>query len=89
MGIEDDALKVNNVAFFLKDIAFIWWCCRRDDVWRGSERINTWDEFRRELKEQIYPEDAENEARAKLQHFQHKKSHTSRSSKSFFWKFQV
>ena len=43
--------------------------CIRDS--RGSAPITTWDGFKRELKRQFYPEDAANEARAKLRHLQH------------------
>jgi len=72
MGIEDDAQKLSNAAFSLNDIALIWWRRRCDDVRRGFDPINTWDEFKSELKKQFYPKDAEREARTKLRHLQHK-----------------
>ena len=44
----------------------LWWRRRCEDVRRGTCSIATWDEFKRELKRQFYPEHAEDEARAKL-----------------------
>jgi len=72
MGIEDDAQKVSNAAFSLKDITLVWWRHRCDDIRKGSNPINIWNEFKRQLKKQFYPEDAEYEARAKLRRLQHK-----------------
>jgi len=46
----DEAQKVSNASFSLKDIALVWWRRRYDDVKRGSDPITTWDEFKRELK---------------------------------------
>ena len=70
VGIVDESQKVSNASFSLKDIA-LWWHRRCDDVKRGSDPITTWDEFKRELKKQFYPKDAEYEARAKLRRLQH------------------
>ena len=67
----DEAQKVSNASFSLKDIALVWWRRRCDDVKRGSAPITTWDEFKKELKKQFYPKDAEYEARAKLRRLQH------------------
>jgi len=66
MGIENDSQKVSNASFSLKDVAFVWWHRRRDDVWGRSDPINTRDRFKRKLKKQFYPEDAEYEAKAEL-----------------------
>jgi len=67
----DEAQKVSNASFSLKDIVLVWWRCRCDDVKRGSNPITTWDGFKRELKKQFYPKDAEYKARAKLHRLQH------------------
>jgi len=50
MGIEDDAQKMSNATFSLKDVALVWWRHRCDDIRRGFDPINTWDGFKRELK---------------------------------------
>ena len=49
-GIKDNAQKVSNDAFSFKDIALVWRCHRCDNVGRGSNPINIWDRFKRELK---------------------------------------
>jgi len=67
----DAAQKVSNASFSLKDITLVWWRRRCDDVKRGSDPITSYDEFKRELKKQFYPKDAEYEARAKLRCIQH------------------
>ncbi|XP_050212403.1 uncharacterized protein LOC126663714, partial [Mercurialis annua] len=47
---------------------------RIEELEKGTCTINTWDEFKRELKRQFYPENAEEEARAKLRRLQQKGS---------------
>ena len=71
VGIMDEIQKVSNGSFSLKDIALVWWHRMCNDVKRESDPITTWDEFKRELKKQVYPKDAEYEARAKLRRLQH------------------
>ena len=75
IDIEDDAQKVSNVAFSLKEITYVWWHRRCGDIRCGSDLIHTWDEFKKKLKKQFYPKDAENEAREKLRRLQHKEGH--------------
>ena len=48
-----------------------------------GDPMNTWDEFKRQLKKQFYPKDAENEARDKLRCLQHKKGHIWEYIKEF------
>ena len=67
----DEAQKVSNASFSLKDIVLVWWRRRCVDVKRGFDPITTWDEFKRELNRQFYPKDAEYEAKAKLRRLQH------------------
>jgi len=71
-GIVDEDQKVSQASYSLKDIVLLWWRRRCDDVNQGSAPITTWEGFKRELKEQFYPKDAEREARAKLRRHQHK-----------------
>ncbi|KAL4347716.1 hypothetical protein GQ457_17G007680 [Hibiscus cannabinus] len=44
----------------------LWWRRRRHDIEKGTCTISTFDDFKRELKRQFYPENAEDEARARL-----------------------
>ena len=92
IDIEDDALEVSNIIFSLKDIVVVWLRRRCNNVRRDSDPINTWNEFKKELKKLFYPEDAEYEVRAKLRCLNKKIikiRNMLRSSKRFARKFQA
>ncbi|XP_020579422.1 uncharacterized protein LOC110024042 [Phalaenopsis equestris] len=44
----------------------LWWRRRQGDVEKGMRTISTFDDFKKKLKRQFYPENAEDEARAQL-----------------------
>jgi len=92
MDIEDDAQKVSNAAFFLKDIAFVWWHPRCDEVRmdpipsthgmrsRENSRNNS---IPRMLKIRLgLSFNALSIKMVKLENI-------SRSSKSYFWRFRA
>jgi len=83
IGIVDEGQKVSQVSYSLKDIALVWWRRRCDDVTRGSTPITTGEGFKKELKEQFYPKDAEREARPKLRRLQHKEGYLREYVKEF------
>ena len=58
----DDASKIQAVPLYLEDIATLWWWRRCEDMKKGTCSINTWEEFKADLKRQFYPENAEDEA---------------------------
>ena len=66
MGIIDDDAKVQSASLYLTDTAMLWWRRRQEDIKKGLCTINSFEEFRRELKRQFYPENAEEEARGRL-----------------------
>ncbi|KAF2308984.1 hypothetical protein GH714_040396 [Hevea brasiliensis] len=66
LGVDDDARKIDNAPLYLADSAMVWWRRRLTDVEKGTCTISTWDEFKKELKKQFYPENAATEARARL-----------------------
>ncbi|KAF7807831.1 Transposon Ty3-I Gag-Pol polyprotein [Senna tora] len=72
LGISEDALKIDTATLYLDDTARMLWRRRQGDVKKGTCTINTWAEFKKELKQQFYPVNAEEEARAKLRRLQHK-----------------
>lgn len=84
MGILDDDVKIRSVPLYLNDIAMVWWRRRCEDIKRGTYTITTWDDFVKELKGQLYPENAESEAKAKLRHLQHREGHIREYVKEFF-----
>ncbi|KAF7821658.1 Transposon Ty3-I Gag-Pol polyprotein [Senna tora] len=72
LGITEDASKIDTATLYLDDTARMWWRRRQRDVEKGTCTINTWAEFKKELKQQFYLVNAEEEARAKLRRVQHK-----------------
>jgi len=73
-GLRDDASKIQVVPLYLEDIATLWWRRRCEDTKKGTCFINTWEEFKADLKWQFYPDNAEDEARGKLRHLTQKGS---------------
>lgn len=67
------ARKVDYTTLYLIDAAIIWWRLRCRDIERDTFAVNSFDDFKRELKKQFYPENAKNETRAKLRRLTHKK----------------
>lgn len=65
-GMTDDASKVRNAALYLADTAMLWWRRMHGDVRRGARAVQSFEDFKRELKRQFYPENAEDEARGRL-----------------------
>ncbi|KAL4318521.1 hypothetical protein GQ457_18G008050 [Hibiscus cannabinus] len=66
VGIVEDASKIQTASLYLTDTAMLWWRRRRNDIEKGTCTISTFDDFKKELKRQFYPENAEDEARAHL-----------------------
>ncbi|KAL4281386.1 hypothetical protein GQ457_03G039320 [Hibiscus cannabinus] len=66
VGIVEDASKIQTASLYLTDTAMLWWRRRRHDIEKGTCTISTFDDFKKELKRQFYPENAEDEARARL-----------------------
>ncbi|KAE8661278.1 hypothetical protein F3Y22_tig00116012pilonHSYRG00001 [Hibiscus syriacus] len=66
IGLNDEAAKVKTAALYLSDTAMLWWRRKHADIERGACRVDTWDEFKKELKKHFYPENVVYEARKKL-----------------------
>ena len=69
-----DNLKVDTATMHLSDDAKLWWRTKHADIEEGKIKIDTWEEFKKELKDQFYPENTEFVARMKLQEIRHKGS---------------
>lgn len=52
----DDNLKVDTAIMLLANDAKLWWRTKHADIEAGKIRIDTWEKFKKELKEQFYPE---------------------------------
>ncbi|KAK0574684.1 hypothetical protein LWI29_027341 [Acer saccharum] len=62
-GVRDDATRIANAPAFLRESAQLWWRRKHGDT---INPIRTWDDFKRELKKQFSPTNAEKEARGRL-----------------------
>ncbi|KAH7668724.1 hypothetical protein IHE45_11G030200 [Dioscorea alata] len=70
----EDAKKVDGATLYLTDAGMIWWRQGYGDIKKDTLTIKSFDDFRRELKKQFYPENAENEARANFHQLSYKNS---------------
>ncbi|KAL5775964.1 hypothetical protein ACOSP7_013524 [Xanthoceras sorbifolium] len=64
--ITDDQEQIRTATLYLADTATLWWRRRHADIQRGTCTIDSWDDFKKELKKQFYPEDAAYLARKNL-----------------------
>ena len=69
--LTDEAMKVRTATLYLTDNATLWWRRRFMEIEKGTCTIDTWAEFKREIKKQFYPEDAGYIARRKIRHLKH------------------
>ena len=65
-------MKIDMASLYLEDTALVWWRRRQGDIEKGTCTMDTWDDFKREIKRMFYPNNVEEEARAKLRRLQHK-----------------
>ncbi|XP_016165032.1 uncharacterized protein LOC107607616 [Arachis ipaensis] len=71
-GVVEEAIKVRIAALYLSDNATLWWRRKSVDMEKGTYNIATWEDFKRELKRQFFPENVVYEARKKLRELKHK-----------------
>ncbi|XP_068636916.1 uncharacterized protein [Aristolochia californica] len=64
--LTDEQAKVSTTAMFLSDDVILWWRRRKGDEQEGESPIHTWEDFKRELRRQFFPEDVEYQARKEL-----------------------
>ena len=56
IGLNDEATKVRTATLYLLDNATLWWRRKFVEMERGTCTIDTWADFKREIKKQFYPE---------------------------------
>ena len=71
IALVDEAAKVRTATLYLTDNATLWWCRRFLEMEKGTCTIDTWADFKREIKKQFYPEDAEYLAWKKIIYLKH------------------
>lgn len=66
LSLTDKASKVRTATLYLIDTTMLWWRRKHVDIERGTCHIDTWDDFKNELKQHFYPDNVVYEARKKL-----------------------
>ncbi|KAH9688170.1 Endonuclease [Citrus sinensis] len=66
MGVRDEASKVGTAPTYLRGAAQLWWRRKYGEMGKGIYAIDTWADFKQELRKQFTPSNAEKEARARL-----------------------
>lgn len=65
-GVMDDATRIGSAPTYLREAAQLWWRRKHSDASKGVCSIRTWHDFKRELKKQFSPSNADKEARGRL-----------------------
>ena len=71
IALTDEATKVRTATLYLTDNATLWWGRRFMEIEKGTCTIDTWANFKREIKRKFYPEDVGYIARKKMRHLKH------------------
>ena len=71
IALTDEATKVRTATLYLTDNATLWWRRRFLEIEKGTCTIDTWEDFKREIKKQLYLEDVEYLARKKFKYLKH------------------
>ncbi|KAJ9692901.1 hypothetical protein PVL29_011823 [Vitis rotundifolia] len=71
IALIDEAAKVRTATLYLTDTATLWWRRRFADMEKGTCTIETWEDFKREIKRQFYPEDVAYLARKNMRRLKH------------------
>ncbi|XP_068667837.1 uncharacterized protein [Aristolochia californica] len=69
--ISEEAMKVDTVTMYLTDDAMLWWRRRYGYVTEGRYTIGTWEDFRKDIKSQFFPENIKYLARKNLKRLKH------------------
>ena len=71
LALTDAATKVRIVTLYLTDNATLLWCRRFMDIEKGTCTIDTWEDFKKEIKKKFYSEDMDYMAHKKIKHLKH------------------
>ncbi|KAI3465831.1 hypothetical protein Pfo_022494 [Paulownia fortunei] len=63
LNLTDEVSRVRTTTLYLTDTAILWWRRKHTNIERGSYWVDTWEDFKKELKQHFYPENIIYEAR--------------------------
>ncbi|XP_010544438.1 PREDICTED: uncharacterized protein LOC104817059 [Tarenaya hassleriana] len=66
LGVLDDYSRVRHAPTYLRDLAQLWWRRVLADQGRGDRRVDTWAQFKAELRRHFVPTNAIDEARTRF-----------------------
>lgn len=66
MSIANDAAKIRMEAMYLTETSMLWWRRKKTNMEKGTFSIDTWKQFKEELKWHIYPQNVVHETRRQL-----------------------
>ncbi|XP_070010716.1 uncharacterized protein [Nicotiana sylvestris] len=69
--VRDDEAKINTVVLYLLEVVTLWWRQKCTDMESGLCKIETWEQFTKELKKQFYLVNVVYEARRKPKELLH------------------
>ncbi|KAL4577739.1 hypothetical protein LXL04_013867 [Taraxacum kok-saghyz] len=65
-GIKDDKTKIDTAVLYLSENAALWWRRKHGEIEKGLCKMDSWGEFKRQLKRQFCPHNATEMAMKKL-----------------------
>ncbi|RVW30898.1 hypothetical protein CK203_102805 [Vitis vinifera] len=71
IALTDETAKVRTATLYLTDTATLWWRRRFAYMEKDICTIETWEDFKREIKKQFYPKDVAYLARKNMRHLKH------------------
>ncbi|XP_060216861.1 uncharacterized protein LOC132644288 [Lycium barbarum] len=66
VNINEEVARIRTAAMYLSDTALLWWRRKKAEMEIGACSIENWEQFKKELKRQFYPQNVVHEARRKL-----------------------
>ena len=71
IALIDEVAKVRTATLYLTDTTTLWWRRRFADMEKGICTIETWEDFKREIKRQFYHEDVAYLTRKNMRRLKH------------------
>ncbi|XP_042951365.1 uncharacterized protein LOC122286598 [Carya illinoinensis] len=71
LNMQDEPVKAHTASLYFTNLAGTWLRRKHGEIEKGTCTINTWDEFKHELKRQFYPENVALSARKRMKELKH------------------
>lgn len=74
LNMQNEHIKVRTTSLYLTNLTCTWWRCKDSAIKKHTCTINTWKEFKHELKRQIYPKNVTLNAQKRMKELKHTSS---------------